>query len=116
MVATWPLTLPQSFLVEGFTQEATDNVIKSAMESGPSKARRRYTATTQPFTGKMILSLAQYDIFRDFYRDDLQDGALTFTMPDDVEGGTMEVRFREKYTASLLGLHWELTMGLDKQP
>jgi hypothetical protein len=116
MVALWPLTLPQSFLVEGFTQEATDNVIRSATESGPSKARRRYTAAVEPFTGKMIMTIAQYTIFRNFYRNDIQDGALPFTMPDDVEGGTMEVRFREKYNATMLGLHWELTLGLDKQP
>ena len=116
MSITWPLTLPQSFLVDSFTEESVDNIVRSAMDSGPSKARRRLTATVEPFSGKMIMTQAQYIIFKDFFRNLIQDGALTFEMPDYVDGGTMEVRFRDKYNANSLGTVWEITMALDKQP
>jgi len=116
MTITWPLTLPQSFLVESFAEEAPDNIIRSAMDSGPSKARKRYSATVTPFSGHMIMTQAQYLIFKDFFRNTISDGAFSFQMTDYVNGGTMEVRFRDKPTANFLGTVWDISFGLDKQP
>ena len=113
---TWPLTLPQSFLVNGFNEDGPDNIIRSAMDTGPHKTRRRYTARVQPLTGAMLMTPAEYTIFKDFFKTSLQDGALTFEMPDDVDGGTMEVKFRAKYQTVFLGTVFRVTMGLDKQP
>lgn len=113
---TWPLTLPQSFLIDGFVDQGPDNILRSQMETGPHKTRRRYTAAITAIAGDMIMTVAEYAIFKDFFRSSIQDGALAFNMPDDVDGGTMEVKFRNKFKAIFLGTRWRVTLELDKQP
>ena len=113
---TWPLTLPQSFLIDGYNEEGRDNILRSQMETGPDKTRRRYTAAIQPFSADMIMDQATFLIFKDFFVNSIQDGSLTFEMPDDLNGGTMDVKFREKYKAIFLGTVWRVTMGLNIQP
>ena len=113
---TWPLPLTQSFLVNSFNEDGPDHIIRSAMDTGPHKKRRRYTARVQPLTGSMLMTLTEYANFKDFFKTSIQDGALTFEMPDDVDGGTMEVKFRAKYQTVFLGTVFRVTMGLDKQP
>jgi len=116
MALTWPASLPQSFLVNSFVQKAPNNIVRSAVDSGPAKTRRRFTATTIPISGSMIMTKAQFLTFKTFFRDTIFDGALEFDMTDDVDGGIMTVKFNEPYEASFLGTVWEVSLSLDKQP
>ena len=112
----WPVTLPQSFLIDDYQREGHNNVIRSAMETGPPKCRRRYTAAVQQIQTSMIMTPAQLLIFEDFYENTILDGALEFEIPDDINGGTMDVKFRDKYTANFLGTVWRVSMPLAIQP
>ena len=112
----WPASLPQSFLALSFQEKGPNNIIRTSMDSGPAKTRRRFTATTTPIEGSMIMTVAQFITFKSFFNSTIEDGALAFDMPDDVDGGTMTVKFSEAFKAVFLGTVWEVSLKLDKQP
>jgi len=96
-VPTWPTTLPQSMLMSGYGGSPGDNQLRSNMDVGPAKVRRRSTAAPRKETGNVILSRDQLATFREFYDDILLSGALRFTWHDPTDPETtVEMRFAEK--------------------
>jgi hypothetical protein len=89
----WPLTLPQRPLLDGFSWGTADGLISTAMDNGPPKVRRRYTAATVPLQCVWALSYAQVLIMRAFVLDDLAGAALSFTWPDPLTGDPVTARF-----------------------
>ena len=47
--------------MEGFTEQAPNTVIRSQMEAGPAKVRRRFTSGTRNFDCQLYLSPAQVE-------------------------------------------------------
>lgn len=76
--ATWPVTLPTDFDVNGYNEKEPDNSITQKMEVGPSKMRRRSTAKPRPIKGQRVYTNAQVEILSTFYQDTLFSGVLTF--------------------------------------
>lgn len=85
----WPATLPQSPLLDGYSEEAGDNVLRSQPEMGPPKTRRRFTARIDRLNLSYVMTTAQLGIFEAFWRTDLADGALPITMPHPRKGGSI---------------------------
>lgn len=114
---TWPAGLPQRFLVDGYGEGLRDNLIRSETDIGPAKVRRRATAAPWPLTGSMLMTFAQYETFRDFVEDDLEDGAKTFWLPNQrAESGTWLVRFTEPASAQPLGVDLRVSLSLEVLP
>jgi hypothetical protein len=42
----WPPELPKALPIAGLPKQPQRNAIRTAMDAGPKKARRRYTART----------------------------------------------------------------------
>jgi hypothetical protein len=78
-IPVWPDTLPQQLLVDGYSQSLADTTIKSEMDAGPAKVRRRYTAGVEPVSGMMLLTETQLGTLRTFYEDTLLGGSLRFS-------------------------------------
>ena len=114
---TWPETLPQELLMEGYTESAPDLLLRSAMETGPSKVRRRATAGVRPVNGSILVTAAQLEIFKGFYNDDLMAGALRFDWLDPVDGTTaVEMRFKEPPAWSMEEGYYRITLALEILP
>ena len=96
-VPTWPITLPQDLSIAGYGESPGDNQLRSNMDVGPAKVRRRSTAAPRKVKGGVILTREQLATFREFYDDILLSGVLRFTWldPTDPES-TVEMRFAEK--------------------
>jgi len=111
---TWPAELPPTLLLNSLSMQPQNNVIRTTMDAGPKKARRRYTAGTKTFSGKIILNAAQWEIFERFYHTVLADGVLrfNFTNPFSLEMG--EFRFTAGYTAAALNGLFEVTLPLER--
>lgn len=77
-MADWPSTLPQSPITDGLNYVKKDGVIRTTMEAGPQKRRRRYTATGEDCTMQIPMTRAQTMILDNFYYTTLGDGVLTF--------------------------------------
>jgi hypothetical protein len=110
----WPPELPKTLLIEGLSKQPQGSVIRTAMDAGPKKARRRYTARTINFSGRQVLSAAELAAFELFYRASLADGALRFNFTDPVTLESAEFRFTSDYTVTGADGLFEVAMNLER--
>lgn len=81
-MATWPITLPALWHADSFQESDADNLIRSPVDMGPAKRRRRTTAAERFVQNTIHLTNAQYTILRNFYAQDCAHGAISFTRLD----------------------------------
>jgi len=74
----WPSTLYGTILKDGVQETPPDNIIRTDMEVGPPKVRRRGTAAVRKFTFQMFLSGTLLAIFDTFYVTTSKSGSLAF--------------------------------------
>lgn len=74
----WPDVLPQTLLLEGYSSQLADVLARTAMDAGPAKVRRRFTAGPKPVSGSVIVTPAQLVFFQFWYETVLLNGALRF--------------------------------------
>jgi len=79
-MATWPTTLPHP-QASGYAIQASDCTIRTDMESGAARVRRRSTDAPDKVTLRWLLTEAQMVIFRAFYESDFLSGAAWVFVP-----------------------------------
>ena len=93
-MASWPSSLPQEVQVQGFSiSPDSGGAIRTEMDSGPAFQRSRYTATTEPFSGRVWLDATQFQTFRTFYVDTLANGSVSFDWKHPITKNAATVRF-----------------------
>lgn len=75
----WPAALPQDFQIKNYLEVLPDVVVRTKMDAGPDKVRRRLTQNTRPVKHSMVLTDTQYVALASFFLNDCQGGALAFT-------------------------------------
>ena len=110
----WPAELPKTLPFKGLSIQPQNNVIRTAMDAGPKKARRRYTAKTVRYSGRFIFNAAEYEVFKHFYNEALADGVFRFVFTDPVTLDTAEFRFTENYSASSLDGLFTVAVTLER--
>lgn len=88
---TWPTEA--RIMQTGYSSAPANNVIRSGMDVGPDKVRRRTTSNIRPVSFSMLLSDAAWAIFDDFYVNELMSGALAFDFVEPPTGLTVQARF-----------------------
>ena len=63
---SWPATLPQNFKADGYSETGDEVVVRTEMDAGPPKVRRRHTAKTTLLGGRMILTKTQVATLESF--------------------------------------------------
>jgi hypothetical protein len=116
-MANWPNELPKPAL-SGYSIEPQNAVIKTQMEAGPARYRKRYTAVPMDVRGSVFLSPAQMAIFKTFYQTTINFGADWFTFDglNTGEGYTIgsEAHFTEPYKASIGDRgYWNVSFSLE---
>lgn len=76
---SWPGTLPAAPLADGFRETIPDTAIRTDMEQGPAKVRRRTTAAVRRLTLSYILDKDEIVSLETFFVTTLMGGALSFT-------------------------------------
>src|SRR5690606_30510317 len=91
--AVWPSTLPTEPFVRSFRESLPKNTIRTQMEVGPAKVRRRSTARVKTISFILPIPRADVPTFTTFFEDTLADGSLPFdfTHPRTLE--TLTFRF-----------------------
>lgn len=113
----WPATLPKP-LAAGYSLTPQDNVIRTDMDKGAPRSRRTSFAEQDLVNMAVLLTDAQYTIFRDWFKDvdEANGGASWFDIALGVgEGGltTKEAKFTRPFTSNHAGnLRWNITMEL----
>lgn len=118
---TWPATLPQKQFI-GLTDTIDDPVARTPMDTGPSTARKRFTAVTRSVEVPIKLTGAQLQDFNTFFINQIDYGALSFDWEDPVTDVTVSFRFKSTPTWSLVkggsvdSRVYETTLSLEIQP
>lgn len=81
-MATWPASLPQRPLQDGYSEELENVVISSGVDIGPAKKRRRTSAGVVKFSLSFLMTSTQLATFKTFFETDISYGAVKFTFPD----------------------------------
>ncbi|MGG3810996.1 hypothetical protein ABEV34_05005 [Methylorubrum rhodesianum] len=87
MIPVWPADLPQRLLQEGYSYGFADGRLKTAMESGVPKMRRRFSSVARPVSGQFLGSEDDMARLERFYDEETGGGALPFLMPDQTRDG-----------------------------
>lgn len=95
MSATWPGALPQDQFL-GTTYGRVNNRLRSNMDAGPAKMRRRYTARIKTIDAPLVLTGAELKILEAWYENEIGDGTLPFIWEHPLTDVVVEFRFREE--------------------
>ena len=111
----YPATLPE-VIAPGYEAQEQDGVIRSEMDAGPVKQRRRYTATSEYITCQTVCDEAELAGFRTFFKTTTAGGALRFSMAHPGTGVTREFRFREPPRTTYTDGLYTVSMSLEVLP
>ena len=113
---TWPDTLPLP-TVQGYNIQPGDTILRTEMEAGLARQRRRFTNAPTKVSVRWIMRRDQYAIFEGWYRWHAKEGANWFAIA--LLGGLglldQEARFTRQFASRLLagGTLWEITSELE---
>ena len=93
-MSTWPTSLPQYVLEEGFSERIQDQNIETPMDVGLAKVRRRFTKTLRTLSCTLQLTAAQRTDFETFWGVTCAGGSLPFTWKNPITQATVSMRFR----------------------
>ena len=98
---SYPAQLPAP-LLRSYQSSNDDTVIRTQMESGPAKQRRRYANRQETYGVEWRFSSIQYEVFKAWYKWRTDDGEAWFNINLPDGGGTFvrEVRFEGTYSTS----------------
>lgn len=116
-MSTWPGTLPQEFLQRGASETAPNLIIRTNMDAGPAKVRRRFTAEVRPIQGNLLLTTAQVATLDTFFVTTVKGGSLAFDWVNQRTAASESFRFVgiPTYT-KMSGDFYEVTLKLEQLP
>lgn len=115
-MTAWPGTLPQLVDQSGYSESPPNILLRSTVDSGPAKSRRRFTSGVRPITCSMILTAAELEILDAFYIDDMASGSLTFTWVHPRTQDAATFRFTKPPTYSPFGASYQVSLELEIMP
>lgn len=114
---TWPGSLPDIPLVEQFQEQPPNLLLRTEMDAGPAKVRRRATAGVRPMRGLISCTKAQVATLDTFYVTTCVGGSLAFDWTHPRTGAAVSFRFRNPpmyvpdYAES-----WRVSLDLEAMP
>lgn len=115
-MAVWPSTLPKPN-PDGYQEVMPSNTIRSEMDVGPAKVRKRATSATTKYRLNFEMDNTDVNTLETFFTTTINDGVDTFTM-DDPRNGTSET-FRivsPPETVALTGVWFRVSVNMEKLP
>jgi len=80
-VYRWPTALPQKPLVDGYKRTLPNNLLRSSMDTGSDKVRKRGRFKPQVVSASYVLTATQRNTLEDFVRNSIAEGAICFNWP-----------------------------------
>ena len=115
MTINFPEKLPYP-TTEGYAIKPGEAIVRTDMEAGPARQRRRYTQTPSKISVRWVMNREQFSLFEAWYKYYAKEGAEWFNIT--LLGGLglmeQEARFTQQFEAKLLnGYLWEITSELE---
>ena len=76
--AVWPISLPRAPRLDTLAETFPSTVLRTQMDAGAAKARRRFTAGVRNFNVQFDMTRGQVGIFNDFFLNTIAGGALPY--------------------------------------
>lgn len=92
-MTSWPISLPNAPLLDGFSETAPETSIRTGMDQGPDKLRQRSTAGVRKFRMSFLLTATQVQTLDTFYAATLKGGSLAFDFTHPRSGDSLSLRF-----------------------
>lgn len=114
----WPASLPQLAAVDGYQESPPDTALRTKMDTGPDKIRRRFTAGVRPLSVQLDLTKVQVETLDVFYVTTTAGGALRFDWVGPRNQTTVEMRFVRPpvYRPLASDVAWRATLQLEVMP
>lgn len=93
MSISWPISLQELLSEQNFGITVGDTVLRSDMDIGPQKLRRRFTKGIDTFSASIYLTQAQYITFDAFFKTTLNGGVEVFEFDHPITQVLTEFRF-----------------------
>jgi len=74
---SWPVTLPQSLMINGYNEQRFDGVLRGSYNGRP-KLRNLYRNPPIKVTGTVFLTEEQVQTLETYYKDTLSNGITRF--------------------------------------
>jgi len=116
-LASWPGTLPDIPLSQGYKEGVPNLLLRTQMDQGPAKVRRRHSAGVRQVALMLQLHKDQVATLDAFYLGPLEGGALRFTWVHPRTQVPTDFRFEKppEYT-HVGGLYFAATLALEVLP
>lgn len=114
----WPASLPQLVLAQGYRETFAKTAVRTSMDAGPAKVRRRFTAGTRDFAVSLRLTPAQAATLEGFFDATTAGGSLAFDWTHPRTGTAVAFRFigEPQLTAVNRGQQYQASMRLEILP
>lgn len=93
---SWPGNVPDKPLIDGFSERPGTTTVRTQMDVGPDKLRRRTTAAVSTLTMRMLMTKTEVGNLETFYDGTTAQGSLRFDFVHPRTGSTVEARFVER--------------------
>jgi hypothetical protein len=115
MPISWPTTLPLPS-IEGYGLHPGEAILRTEMEAGPARQRRRYTQVPSRISARWVFRREQFALFEAWYRWHAKEGGEWFEI--NLLGGLglviHEARFTRPFDAQpRSGVLWEVSSELE---
>ena len=114
--AVWPASLPQDVL-QGWEKSLDSGLLRTPMDQGPAKQRRRFSATARPYTVTVQMTGTQVTTFEAFFDDTIKGGSLPFDWLDPRTQTAVTFRFvKEPMERHRAGEVYQIPLQLEVLP
>jgi hypothetical protein len=100
-MATFPATLPAP-LISSYAEQRQNQVLRTEMDAGIPKVRRRFTAALTNLQVSWVLTDTQLSTLETFFVTTLLGGATAFDWTHPRTGAAVSARFVEPYAIKAL--------------
>ncbi len=90
----WPPLLPQAPRLTETEANPGDETLRTSMDAGPAKLRRRFSASPESLPMGLIVTGLQTDDLLDFYRTACSGGSLAFQWRHPRTGQLVDMRWK----------------------
>lgn len=114
---TWPEFMPTPNQ-QNYSETPQNQILRSEMETGPAKTRRRFTAASRTIPVQYEIPKGRVPDFEAFFDQDIAAGALSFSWPHPRTGQTVMAKILPPYRLVPLsgGEWWQLSLTIEVQP
>jgi len=121
MIPYWPLDLPQRVLADTFSETLADGRLRTAMETGHAKSRRRFSSAPKPVAAAFKVNADQKARLERFWDEEIAGGSLPFLIADQTADGLVLLAdaglpLLDDLGRALICTAWWLVLASDSPP